>query len=50
VEALFVSNAAEGINPRYKVGDLMVIKDHINLLPNPLIGENNPDFGCVSRT
>ncbi|MFA5662108.1 MAG: purine-nucleoside phosphorylase, partial [Bacteroidales bacterium] len=45
VEALFVSNAAGGINPRYKVGDLMVIKDHINLLPNPLIGENNPDFG-----
>lgn len=45
VKALFVSNAAGGINPRFKVGNLMVIDDHINLLPNPLIGKNNPDFG-----
>ncbi len=45
VQALFVSNAAGGINPKFKVGDLMVIRDHINLLPNPLIGKNNPDFG-----
>lgn len=45
VRALFVSNAAGGINPKFKVGDLMVIRDHINLLPNPLIGKNNPDFG-----
>lgn len=44
-EALFVSNAAGGINPRFKQGDLMVITDHINLMPNPLIGKNNPDFG-----
>ncbi len=44
-EALFVSNAAGGINPKFKVGDLMVITDHINLLPNPLLGKNNPDFG-----
>ncbi|MDY0173660.1 MAG: purine nucleoside phosphorylase I, inosine and guanosine-specific [Bacteroidales bacterium] len=44
-EALFVSNAAGGINPKLKVGDLMVITDHINLLPNPLLGKNNPDFG-----
>lgn len=45
VECLFVSNAAGGINPKFKVGDLMVITDHICLLPNPLLGQNNPDFG-----
>ncbi len=45
VEALFVSNAAGGINPKLKVGDLMIIKDHINLLPNPLIGPNLEEFG-----
>ena len=35
IKYLFVSNAAGGVNFDYKVGDLMVIKDHINLLPNP---------------
>ncbi len=45
VEALFVSNAAGGVNPKFKVGDLMIITDHISLLPNPLLGQNNPDFG-----
>lgn len=45
VEVLFVSNAAGGINPKLKVGDLMIIKDHINLLPNPLIGPNHEEFG-----
>ena len=45
IKYLFVSNAAGGVNFNYKVGDLMVIKDHINLLPNPLIGPNMDEFG-----
>lgn len=45
IKYLFVSNAAGGVNFNYKVGDLMVIKDHINLLPNPLIGPNMEEFG-----
>ena len=45
VETLFVSNAAGGINNTYHVGDLMIIRDHINNLPNPLIGPNMEEFG-----
>lgn len=45
IEYLFVSNAAGGVNFGYHVGDLMIIKDHINQLPNPLIGPNLDDFG-----
>lgn len=45
ISYLFVSNAAGGVNFDYKVGDLMVIRDHINKLPNPLIGENLEEFG-----
>ena len=45
IQYLFVSNAAGGVNFDYKVGDLMIIKDHINLLPNPLIGPNLDEFG-----
>ena len=45
IEYLFVSNAAGGVNFDFKVGDLMIIKDHINLLPNPLIGPNMEEFG-----
>lgn len=45
IEYLFVSNAAGGVNFGFKVGDLMIIKDHINLLPNPLIGPNLEEFG-----
>ena len=45
IRNLFVSNAAGGINFDFKVGDLMIIRDHINLLPNPLIGPNLDDFG-----
>lgn len=45
IEALFVSNAAGGVNYDFKVGDLMIIRDHINLLPNPLIGPNLDEFG-----
>lgn len=45
VEYLFVSNAAGGVNFDFHIGDLMVISDHINLLPNPLIGPNLEEFG-----
>lgn len=45
IQYLFVSNAAGGVNYDYKIGDLMIIKDHINLLPNPLIGKNLEEFG-----
>lgn len=45
IKYLFVSNAAGGVNYDYKVGDLMIIRDHINLLPNPLIGPNMDEFG-----
>ena len=45
IDYLFVSNAAGGVNYDFKVGDLMVINDHINLLPNPLIGPNMDEFG-----
>ena len=45
IQNLFVSNAAGGVNFDFKVGDLMVITDHINHLPNPLIGPNMAEFG-----
>ncbi|MBO8467348.1 MAG: purine-nucleoside phosphorylase [Bacteroidetes bacterium] len=45
IEYLFVSNAAGGVNFDFKIGDLMIIRDHINLLPNPLIGKNMDEFG-----
>ncbi|MEG1748346.1 MAG: purine nucleoside phosphorylase I, inosine and guanosine-specific [Tannerellaceae bacterium] len=45
VKNLLVSNAAGGINNSFKVGDLMIIRDHINMMPNPLIGPNNDTFG-----
>lgn len=45
VRFLLVSNAAGACNPEYKVGDLVIIKDHINTLPNPLIGPNLDEFG-----
>ena len=45
IKYLFVSNAAGGINYDFRLGDLMIIKDHITLQPNPLIGPNLEDFG-----
>lgn len=45
IKYLFVSNAAGGINYDYKIGDLVILKDHINFQPNPLIGPNMDDFG-----
>ncbi len=45
IKYLFVSNASGGINTSFRVGDLMVITDHINLMPNPLIGPNMVELG-----
>jgi purine-nucleoside phosphorylase len=45
IKALFVSNASGGLNPAFEVGDIMIIDDHINLLPNPLIGKNLDSLG-----
>ena len=45
VKNLLVSNAAGGINETFKIGDLMIIRDHINMMPNPLIGTNDEAFG-----
>lgn len=46
VETLFVSNAAGGMNKEFKVGDIMIITDHINLFPeNPLRGKNYNELG-----
>ena len=46
VKTLFVSNAAGGMNPDFKVGDIMIITDHINLFPeHPLRGKNHEELG-----
>ncbi|MDN5199957.1 purine-nucleoside phosphorylase [Fulvivirgaceae bacterium BMA10] len=46
IRKLFISNAAGGLNPEYQISDLMIIEDHINLLPeNPLRGKNLDEFG-----
>lgn len=46
VETLLLSNAAGAVNTSYKVGDIMIIRDHISFFtPNPLIGKNIDEFG-----
>lgn len=45
IKYLFVSNAAGGLNLEYSIGDLMLIRDHINMAPSPLIGPNLDKFG-----
>jgi purine-nucleoside phosphorylase len=43
IKTLFVSNAAGGMNPEFEIGDLMLITDHINFMPeHPLHGPNFP--------
>ena len=46
VKTLITSNAAGGMNPQFKLGDIMIITDHINLQgDNPLIGVNEEELG-----
>jgi purine-nucleoside phosphorylase len=49
IEMLIVTNAAGGLNPQFRAGDVMLIKDHINLIGmaglNPLRGPNLDQFG-----
>lgn len=46
VSTLIVNNAAGGINPKFQAGDIMIIKDHINLTGhNPLVGPNQDEWG-----
>lgn len=46
IENLIVSNAAGGMNKEFRVGDVMIITDHINLFPeNPLRGKNYNELG-----
>jgi purine-nucleoside phosphorylase len=46
VETLLLSNAAGGMNAAFRVGDLMIIKDHISLFTvNPLLGKNESGLG-----
>jgi purine-nucleoside phosphorylase len=43
IKTLFVSNASGGMNPNFRIGDLMIIDDHINFFPeHPLHGKNFP--------
>ena len=46
ISHLFVSNASGGVNPDFSIGDLMIVDDHINLIPNPLTGTHFPEFGA----
>ncbi len=46
VKNLFLSNASGGMNENFNVGDLMIITDHINLMPNPLVGKHYNEFGA----
>lgn len=46
IERLFISNAAGGVNSDFSIGDLMILKDHINFFTaNPLVGKNDPELG-----
>ena len=45
IKNLMLTNAAGGINRDFRVGDFMLITDHINMMPNPLIGAADPELG-----
>jgi len=46
IEKLIVSNASGGVNKTFRIGDVMLIRDHINFFPeHPLRGKNDPRFG-----
>ena len=44
-QVLFLTNAAGGVNFHYKPGDFMLIRDHISMVPSPLIGPNIAELG-----
>jgi len=51
LRTVILTNAAGGINSNYKIGDLVLLQDHINLLGfNPLVGPNEPRFGDGAKT
>ncbi|MBN2348614.1 MAG: purine-nucleoside phosphorylase [Bacteroidales bacterium] len=45
IKWLFLTNAGGGLNPDFEIGDIMIITDHINLMPNPLVGNKIKEFG-----
>jgi purine-nucleoside phosphorylase len=46
INTLIISNASGGVNPSFSVSDLMIVTDHINLLPeHPLRGKNDANLG-----
>ena len=46
IKKLIVSNASGGVNPNFSIGDIMLIRDHINMFPeHPLRGKNLEKFG-----
>ena len=45
IEKVILSNAAGGMNSNFEIGDVMIINDHINLAPSPLIGKNISELG-----
>lgn len=46
IEKMILSNAAGGMNPTFQIGDIMIIRDHINLFGNnPLLGKNEDSLG-----
>ena len=46
IQNLIVSNASGGVNPNFRVADIMIIEDHINMMPeHPLRGKNDSRFG-----
>ncbi len=46
---IFITNASGGLNPEFKTGELIIVKDHINLnIDNPLRGKNEESRAALS--